>query len=64
MDARKPLFIDLNGRIACSSHLGAEASAMLQKKPSRFNIRTSLTHWQRLPTDYDFACEQCRYSKH
>lgn len=72
--ATKTFWQDLNGRIACDKHLGAEASGWLKSRPTRNTITTSTTKWFRM-TEADqreFAdfneikgtiCETCRHSK-
>jgi hypothetical protein len=58
------LYIDLNGRISCKQHIGAEATAVLKRRPEAMSVRTSLTHWQRLPEGYEhLQCEACKYAK-
>jgi hypothetical protein len=62
---------DLGGRIACNKHIGDEASARLQSRPSAKSITTSMTKWFKM-TDQEATefselvgldhtiCESCR----
>ena len=62
---------DLGGRIACQNHIGVEASARLQSRPSVKTITTSMTKWFKM-TDQEASefselvgldhtiCESCR----
>lgn len=43
----RSLFSDLDGRLACEEHLGAEALALLERKPKARTLRTTLTVWTR-----------------
>jgi hypothetical protein len=65
---------DLNGRIACTSHLGYEAETKLANTPNATVINTSLTKWYRMSGDevQEFRtavgiaadrtlCESCRF---
>jgi hypothetical protein len=62
---------DLGGRIACNKHIGMEASARLQSRPSAKTITTSMTKWSImheeeitfLSNEYcngGTVCESCR----
>ena len=71
--ATKTIWQDLNGRIACDKHLGAEASGLLMGQPTRNSITTSMTIWNKISEagQREFAdlvgvetiCETCRCSK-
>lgn len=71
--ATKTFWEDLNGRIACDKHLGAEASELLMSQPTRNSITTSMTIWNKMSeaSQREFAdlvgvetiCETCRHSK-
>lgn len=62
---------DLNGRIACNKHIGSDASARLQSRPSAVTIITATTIWCKM-TDQEATefselvgldhtiCESCR----
>ena len=63
---------DLGGRIECPKHIGVEASARLELKPTAKTLTTSMTKWFRMTESevVDFAqfiktdgsiCESCRY---
>lgn len=66
------LFCDLNGRIACTNHLGSEGESEYRHNPKARTLRTSMTVWERM-TKADVAsfvdecdivgpaCEACRY---
>ena len=62
---------DLNGRIVCEQHIGAEASSRLEKRKSAKTITTSMTKWFKMSEAEatEFAdlvganhgiCESCR----
>jgi hypothetical protein len=62
---------DLGGRIACNKHIGDEASARLQSRPSAKSITTSMTKWFKMSNQEatEFSelvgldhtiCESCR----
>ena len=67
-------YADLNGRIACTDHVGVEASAKLSNGKLPKTITTSLTKWYKM-TDQEASefselvgldhtiCESCRYTK-
>lgn len=71
--ATKTFWEDLNGRIVCDKHLGAEASELLMSRPTRNSVTTSMTIWNKMSEDgqREFAeligvetiCETCRHSK-
>jgi hypothetical protein len=48
MQTDTPLWLDLNGRIACQTHLGLEATAILAERRSAKSITTSDTKWFKL----------------
>lgn len=64
---------DLGGMIACQKHMGMEARAKLQSRPSAKSITTSMTKWIKM-TDQEASefseligadhtiCESCRFS--
>ena len=63
---------ELGGRIGCVKHIGNEASARLQHKPTAKTLTTSMTKWFLMTEDevIEFAkfistdgtiCETCRY---
>ena len=57
-----PLWMDLNGRVACADHIGAEASALLAAKPQRRSISTTMTVWRPVSAAdhwYQWGCESC-----
>lgn len=65
-------FMDLNGRICCTDHLGSEGEAEYRYSPKARTLRTSMTVWDRLTNaevasfvaDCDIvgpACEACRW---
>jgi hypothetical protein len=74
-DAHEATFYcDLNGRIACTDHVGIEASAKLSGGKRPRTIRTSLTQWEKMSekemTEFSelvgldhTICESCRYAK-
>ena len=62
---------DLGGRIVCPKHIGVEASARLESKPTAKTLTTSITKWFKMTEAevVDFAqfinaegtiCENCR----
>ena len=67
-------YCDLNGRIVCTNHIGIEASAKLEKRPTAKSVTTSMTKWVKM-TDQEASefselvgldhsiCESCRYEK-
>ena len=56
------LWMNLNGRVACADHIGAEASALLAAKPQRRSISTFSTVWKPVSAAdraWGAACESC-----
>jgi hypothetical protein len=71
--ATEQFYCDLNGRIVCTDHIGAEASAKLTGGKLPKVITTSLTRWEKMTeqeaTEFSelvglnhTICESCRYS--
>ena len=65
---------DLGGRIECQKHIGFEASARLQSRPSPKSITTSMTKWFKMTeqeaTEFSelvgldhTICESCRSAR-
>jgi len=48
MQTKTPLWLDLNGRVACQTHLGLEVTAILAERKSVESITTSDTKWFKL----------------
>lgn len=69
-DVAEAHYCDLNGRISCTGHIGAAATAYLMAEPKAKVVETSLTVWVRLTAREKFdlvkemdtktLCETCR----
>ena len=72
--ATESFWSDLGGRIECQKHIGFEASARLQSRPSSKSITTSMTKWFKMTeqeaTEFSelvgldhTICESCRSAR-
>ena len=70
---KETFWSDLNGRIACQKHIGAEAMFLLDIRKKAQSITTSMTKWFKMSeaeaTEFSelvgldhSICESCRHS--
>lgn len=53
-------WVNLNGMVACSDHIGYEAQQVLKNNPGNWSLFTSYDYWV-LYEDDEFNCEMCSF---